>query len=183
MATWRPTTSSDITGLLRVADNVHPDLPESEAVFAERAKLFPEGSLVLVENNEVCGYIVSHPIRSRRPPELDSLLRGIAPNANQYYIHDLAILPKMRGQGLAAIGMKKILAVAKRYPTACLVSVYGTAAFWKRFGFEAGIVDEVLAEKLRGYGDDAAYLERQNLPDSFRTHDNLLPDSSTTPTK
>jgi hypothetical protein len=54
--------------------------------------------------------------------------------------------------------------VAKRYPTACLVSVYGTAPFWKRFGFVAGPVDEVLAEKLRGYGEDAAYLERQNTP-------------------
>jgi GNAT superfamily N-acetyltransferase len=164
MATWRTMTVSDIKGLLRVADDVHPDLPESDPVFTERVRLFPEGTLVLVENNEVCGYIISHPICNRQPPALDSLLGEIAPDADQYYIHDLAILPKMRGQGLAVVCLDKILAVAKRYPTACLVSVYGTAPFWKRFGFVASPVDEVLVEKLRGYGEDAAYLERQNTP-------------------
>lgn len=163
-ATWRSATLSDIKGLLSVADKIHPDLPESETVFAERVKLFPEGSFVLVENDEICGYIISHPIRKHQPPALNSQLGAIAPDADQYYIHDLAILPKMRGQRLAASCMAKILTVADRYPTACLVSVYGTAPFWKRFGFVAGTVDESLAEKLRGYGEDAAYLERQRTP-------------------
>lgn len=162
MATWRTMTISDIKGVLRVANEIHPSLPESESVFTERAELFPEGCLVLVENNEVRGYIISHPIRHRQPPALDSLLGQIAPDADQYYIHDLAILPQMRGKGLGVVGMEKIFTVAGRYSTACLVSVYGTAAFWGRFGFVACAVDEAMVEKLRGYGDDAVFLERQN---------------------
>jgi len=161
MATWRTMTASDIKSVLLIADQVHPELPESDTIFKERVQLFPDGCLVLIETDEVCGYLISHPIRNRKPPALDSLLVEIAPDADQYYIHDLAILPKMRGQGLAAVCMDRILAVAKCYPTTCLVSVYGTSTFWNRFGFVASTVDGVLADKLRGYGEDAVFLERQ----------------------
>ncbi|KAK3319411.1 acyl-CoA N-acyltransferase [Apodospora peruviana] len=165
MAAWRQTTTADIPGLMLVADAVHPALPESDHVFTERVNLFPDGSLVLVNNDkEVCGYAISHPIRHRQPPALDSLLEKIAADADQYYIHDLAILPEFRGSGYARQGIENLLAVALRngYSTTCLVSVYGTAEFWGRFGFNAEEVDEVLEEKLREYGDDAVYLEREN---------------------
>lgn len=162
MAAWRKMSVSDIEGLLRVADEIHPDLPESDYVYAERMKLFPGGCLVLVEGEEVCGYAISHPIRHRQPPVLDSLLGEIAPDADQYYIHDLAILPRLRGSGLAAECMDRLFAVAERYRTTCLVSVYGTAPFWGRFGFVPEPVDAILSEKLRDYGADAIYLSRQN---------------------
>ena len=161
MAVWRNLTLDDIEGLLRVADQVHPDLPESDYVFAERVKLFPQGCLALVEDGEVCGYAISHPIRNRQPPNLDSLLGEIAPDADQYYIHDVAVLPRFRGQGFAAEAIKKLLEIAKHYPTTCLVSVYGTAPFWGRFGFTPEPVNSALAEKLRNYGDDATYLSRR----------------------
>ena len=162
MAAWRNMSVNDVEGVLRVADVIHPDLPESDYVFAERAKLFPQGCLVLVKDDEVCGYALSHPIRRHQPPALDSLLGIMAPDADQYYIHDLAILPKFRGQGLAAEGLGKLLAVAQHYPTTCLVSVYGTASFWARFGFVAEPIDAVLSKKLHDYGEDAVYLCRQN---------------------
>lgn len=164
IAAWRKMSVRDVEGLLRVADKIHPDLPESDHVFTERVKLFPEGCLVLVEGDEVCGYAISHPIRRHQPPALDSLLGKIAPDADQYYIHDLAILPRFRGRGLAAVCIDKLFAVAKRFPTTCLVSVYGTAPFWERFGFVPDPVDAVLLEKLRGYGEDATYLSRKNEP-------------------
>lgn len=157
----------DIAGLIRVADEIHADLPESEFVFRERLKLFPEGCLVLADDGEVGGYVISHPIRHDQPPALDSLLREIALDADQYYIHDLAILPKFRGTGRAAECIAKLLKVAKQFPTTCLVSVYGTTSFWGRYGFTPAAVDEVLAEKLRGYGEDAAYLVRRNDQESI----------------
>ncbi|KAI0402626.1 acyl-CoA N-acyltransferase [Xylaria palmicola] len=163
MATWRPLTLEDIEGLVHVASVVHPGLPERECVFAERARLFPEGCLVLVDEGRVCGYAISHPIRRREPPALDSLLDEIASGADQYYIHDVCVLPELRGCGHALDVANKLLAVAERYPTTCLVSVYGTARFWARFGFMApGDVDQALSDKLRAYGADAVYLERRN---------------------
>jgi GNAT superfamily N-acetyltransferase len=162
MATWREMTDGDIPGVMRVADDIHRDLPETEAVVRERLSLFPEGCFVLVENDKVGGYIMSFPVRYGKPPALDTLLGGIPPDADQYYLHDLAILPGFRGRGAAAEGIGRVLEVAKRYPTTCLISVYGTVPFWGKFGFTPEPVDALMEEKLRGYGEGATYLTRQN---------------------
>ncbi|KAL9015288.1 MAG: hypothetical protein Q9173_000086 [Seirophora scorigena] len=163
---WRSMSANDIESLVRVANKIHPDLPESDQVFAERITLFPAGCLALMEDDgggdELCGYVISHPIRRRQPPALDSLLGEIAPDADQYYIHDLAILPEVRGRGLARQCMEKLFAIAKRYTSTSVVSVYGTAPFWGRFGFVVEEIDEGLKMRVLGYGDDAMYLERKN---------------------
>ena len=164
-AAWCQLSATNIESLVRIADKLHPDLPESEQVFAERLKLFPKGCLALVEieSGELCGYAISHPIRNRQPPALNSLLGEVASDADQYYIHDLVIVPELRGRGLAWEGVNKLLAtVAKQYSTTSLVCVYGTAPFWGRFGFVPESVGEMLEKKLLEYGDDAVYLERQN---------------------
>ncbi|KAJ2986083.1 hypothetical protein NUW58_g5198 [Xylaria curta] len=163
MALWRPLDIDDVEGVVRVANVVHTQLPERDIVFAERARLFPEGCLVLVEETQVRGYAISHPIRHRKPPALDSLLGEIAPEADQFYIHDVCILPELRGRGHALDAINKLLAIAERYPTTCLVSVYGSVLFWARFGFRSpAAVDNALSDKIRGYGDNATYLERCN---------------------
>ncbi|KAL8958270.1 MAG: hypothetical protein Q9193_004641 [Seirophora villosa] len=163
---WRSMSANDIESLVRVANKIHPDLPESDQVFAERVTLFPAGCLALVEDDgggdELCGYVISHPIRCRQPPALDSLLGEIASDADQYYIHDLAILPEVRGRGLAQQCMEKLFAIAKRYMTTSIISVYGTATFWGRFGFVVEEIDGGLKMKVLVYGDDATYLERKN---------------------
>jgi hypothetical protein len=43
-----------------------------------------------------------------------------------------------------------------------LVSVYGTAGFWGRFGFKEGIGGETLREKMVEYGEGAVWLEKKN---------------------
>ena len=162
---WRQMSVKDIDSVSRVAEETHPNLPESDQIFTERAKLFPEGCLALVESHSdrLHGYVISHPIRCRQIPALDSLLREISFEADQYYIHDLVILPRFRGYGLAKECMDKLFAIAKRYSTTCLISVYGTASFWGRFDFVPVEVDDGLKEKLLDYGDDATYLERRNM--------------------
>jgi ribosomal protein S18 acetylase RimI-like enzyme len=164
IAQWRTLSPTDIPNLTHIASIIHPDLPERDAVFLERINFCPQGCLGLFnDSNKLCGYLISHPIRYQQPPDLDSFLGEIiAPD--QYYIHDLAILPVFRGSGLAQEGVEKVLrTAAKAYETSCLVSVYGTARFWGRFGFEKpDVVDAKLGEKVRGYGDGATYLERKN---------------------
>jgi ribosomal protein S18 acetylase RimI-like enzyme len=163
-ATWRDLTLKDINSLIQVASQIHPGLPERAEVFAERVRLFPEGCLALTDRNsrDLVGYAISHPIRNRQPPELDCLLGEIDPDADQYYIHDLAILPAYNGRGNAREAMEILIKVAERYESACLVSVYGTAVFWRRFGFEDVEVNEELKTKLLGYGKDAVMLERES---------------------
>ncbi|KAL2162564.1 hypothetical protein VTH06DRAFT_7478 [Thermothelomyces fergusii] len=119
----------------------------------------------------VGGYVVSFPIRRGRPPGLDQLLEGgaIAADADQYYVHDVAVLPALRGRGAAARAVTRLLdTVARRFPTTCLISVYGTAPFWARFGFAPEPLGDdadadALRHKLRGYGPDATYLVRRNV--------------------
>jgi GNAT superfamily N-acetyltransferase len=165
-ATWRKLSGDDIGGLVRVADEVHPELPESDAIFAERVRLFPEGCLALIddESGELCGYIISHPIYNRQPPRLNRLLGDIASGADQYYIHDIAILLEVRGHGYAREIIETILSVAGRFPTTSLVSVHGTSSFRSRFGFKKlEKIDEALQTKSLDYGTSAVYLERTNV--------------------
>ncbi|KAL4868579.1 hypothetical protein BDV12DRAFT_197104 [Aspergillus spectabilis] len=165
MAVWRNLAPNDIDSLMYVAEAIHPGLPESAQVFTERINLYPEGCLALeTENGQVSGYAISHPIRHHQPPALDTLLGEIPADADQYYIHDIAILPEIRGRGLAAQCMERLLGVAKRgeFAITCLVSVYGTERFWARFGFGPDVVGGNLGGKLSGYGDDAVYLSRLN---------------------
>ena len=163
----------DIPSVLKIANTVHPDLPEDASIFAERLELFPEGCLVLVSPpsssspEQICGYAISHPILKHHPPALNSLLGEIHPQADQYYIHDVAVLPSFRDRGLARRCVDRLLAVATGYgfPDTCLVSVYGAARFWARFGFAVKgdrKKDEALGEKLKGYGGDAEFMERRN---------------------
>lgn len=164
-AVWRSLSISDISDLVRIATVIHPSLHESDEIFAERVKLFPEGCLALVKNDssdELVGYAISHPIPSRQPPALDSLLKAINPNADQFYIHDVAVLPAFQGRGYAQQCLHQLFSIAARFKTTSLISVYETASFWNRYGFSPQKIDQELEEKLRGYGDGAIYLERGN---------------------
>jgi GNAT superfamily N-acetyltransferase len=164
-ATWRNLTIDDIEPLAQVANKIHPGLPERDEVFAERIKLFPAGCLALVDNksNKLHGYAISHPIRYQAPPPLDSLLGEIAEDADQFYIHDLAILPECQGRGYGKECLEMLFEVAKKYQSTGLVSVYGTAPFWGRFGFVPVKMNVALQTKLVEYGEDAMFLERKNL--------------------
>ncbi|KAL2193290.1 hypothetical protein P885DRAFT_81372 [Corynascus similis CBS 632.67] len=174
MATWHSMTEHDIPDVMRVADEVHHNLPEQESTFRERLSLFPEGCMVLVREEEkdnhvlpvVGGYLISFPIRHGKPPALDQPLGEIPPDADQYYIHDLALLPAFRRGGAGTQCIDRVLdsPVVRRYPTTCLISVYGTAPFWTRFGFARPEppTDVAMIEKLCSYGPDAVYLIRRN---------------------
>jgi hypothetical protein len=73
------------------------------------------------------------------------------------------MFPVVRGLWNAREGIKKVFAVAERFPLTCLVSAYGTGAFWRRFGFDTPKkLDEALQTKMMGYGSSTAYLGRNN---------------------
>ncbi|WP_083592093.1 GNAT family N-acetyltransferase [Aurantimonas sp. 22II-16-19i] len=166
---WRAMRPADLAAVLALADRIHPDLPEDPPIFAERLALCPEGCFVLEAGGldsgrpdageDVAGYTLAHPIRHLGPPPLNTLIGAIAPDADAFYIHDVAIAPHMRGQGLAEPVVTALLDVARGFPRACLVSVYGTVPFWERFGF-VDASDALPRGKLAGYGADARFMLR-----------------------
>src|SRR5262245_22544678 len=96
---WQPMKPHDLSDVSRVADRVHTDYPEDEAVFAERLSLYPAGCFTLQHNERTIGYVISHPWHFKKPPELNALLNAIPARASTYYIHDIALLPEARASG------------------------------------------------------------------------------------
>ena len=152
--------AADLAAVEAVAQAIHVDFPEDEAVFAERLRLCPQGCLVLAVEGGIAGYLISHPWMLGAPPALDTLLGAVPAGADSWYIHDLALAPQARGTGAAgrvvahAVG----LARAAGLGSLSLMSVGGSAGFWRRQGFEAAPAP---AEKLASYGDGAAYMVRR----------------------
>ena len=156
---WVPLQETDIDEVARIAEEIHPTLPERVEVFAEKARLFPHGCFKLECDGNMMGYALSHPWKLYAIPPLNEFLRELPANADCIYLHDVAVLPPARGRGAAGIFIDRITAVARRmhvFHLAC-VSVYGTDALWSRFGFRIVTFDDISA-KLASYGDSAKYM-------------------------
>ena len=162
LSRWREMRSADLPDVSRVAAVVHPLYPEGDAVFAERLRLYPAGSRVLIdETGAVQGYVVSHPWSHGVIPALDSLLGALPPAADSYYIHDIALLPQARGRGAAQDGITILAehAACARFATMSIVAIAGTQAFWEQQGFR--VVDlPSLTAKLASYDPAARYMSR-----------------------
>ena len=153
---WRALTTLDLPAVEAIAAVVHPNFPEDLAVFAERLRLYPDGTRLLELGGVPSGYILSHPWRFRNLPALNSLLSALPEDADTYYVHDLALLPAARGTGAAAAIVGDILRHARGagFANVSLVAVNGSRPFWHKHGFRAVQAPE-LAEKLQSYEEAA----------------------------
>ncbi len=158
---WRPAHASDLPAISAIAARIHPDLPESPEVFAEKMRLYPNGCRVLVAGDEIAGYGLGHPWKQHQIPPLDGLLERLPKDADCLYVHDVAVLPDRRG-GVARAYIAGIaeLARASGIATLALVSVYATRPLWERLGFRPVTADAALRAKLASYGEGATYMLR-----------------------
>jgi len=158
---WRSMTTLDLPAVEAIAEKVHPAFPEDLSVFIERQRLYPDGSRVLELDGVASGYVVAHPWRYKSLPALNSQLGAIPPDADTFYLHDLALLPIARGTGAAAMIVGELLrhARAMGFPTVSLVAVNNSLPFWHKHGFRPVVAPE-LADKLRSYEDAARLMSR-----------------------
>ena len=158
---WRHMHEQDIASVTAVANVVHLDFFEDEAVFRDRFTLYPRGCFVLAQDDEIIGYAISHPWMLDTVPALNCVLGALPQDASTYYIHDIALLPQARSGGQASRGIDLIAAQAEHdgFATMALVAVNGSQGFWEKKGFIARDLPE-LAEKLRTYSEDALYMVR-----------------------
>ncbi|MET4387871.1 ribosomal protein S18 acetylase RimI-like enzyme [Bradyrhizobium sp. F1.4.3] len=159
---WRHAHVSDLPAIGTIAARIHPDLPESPEVFAEKMRLCPDGCLVLTANNEIVGYGLSHPWMQYQIPPLDGFLEGLPDDADCLYVHDVAVLPDFRGGGVARAYVATIEGLARSSGIAALalVSVYATRSLWEHFGFRAVTANAELRATLASYGESATYMLR-----------------------
>lgn len=157
-ADWRAMRAGDLPAVEAVAQAIHVDYPEDDAVFAERLRLCPEGCLVLDGPAGIVGYLISHPWRLGDPPALDTLLGALPAAPDTWYIHDLALAPAARGSGAAGRVVERAVALAAKLGSLSLISVGGSGPFWRRQGFAEAPAP---AGKLGSYGAGAAYMVRR----------------------
>lgn len=158
MQIWYPMDMADLPEVVALSERLHPELPESYETQSSRLMLFPQGCYVAKDAQGLGGYVFSHPIAARTPPALNQPLRSLAKDATQLYLHDLALDPRLRGTGAAAKGVELILKQGETFSAVSLISVYGTAPFWARFGFV--VDDHMPSEKMASYGPGACFMVR-----------------------
>ncbi|WP_286158913.1 GNAT family N-acetyltransferase [Methylobacterium sp. Leaf456] len=158
-AQWQPLLAEDMARVDAIAALVHAGLPERQAVLAQKRDLAPATCLKLVLAETIVGYGLAHPWMLGDVPPLDAFLTTLPPSPDCLYVHDVAILPQVRGRQAAARYVAILAAQARTLGIAHLacVSVYGTVGLWSALGFEAQD-DPGLRAKLSSYGDSARYM-------------------------
>jgi GNAT superfamily N-acetyltransferase len=151
---WRAMLAGDLPAVAALAEALHPEHPESPAVFAERLALAPAGCRVLACGDALLGYAVMHPWTGLAPPPLDSLLGRLPVRPGAWHIHDVALAPEARGAGHAAAVVRAVVGTQR----ATLVALAEAVDYWSRLGFrELPCAD---AAALASYGAGARFVGR-----------------------
>ncbi|MBW7832333.1 MAG: GNAT family N-acetyltransferase [Simplicispira suum] len=159
----RPLTATDLPGLLAVQRACYGEAYiESAAVVARRAASPAQCALVLERAGQLCAYLAAY----------DSVVGHVTPLHGDFaasdapdtlYLHDLAVLPALAGQGLAQALLAPVWrdAVARGLTRSALVAVQGSKRYWERHGYRVhALRDEMQQQRLAAYGNDAAYMLR-----------------------
>jgi N-acetylglutamate synthase-like GNAT family acetyltransferase len=87
----------------------------------------------------LAAYVFSHSWRGLDPVSLHSTSLVIPPDPDCYYIHDLAVHARIRGQGAAEKLFRQLTEIAGAIglSTFALVAVQQSEDFWRRLGFDA----------------------------------------------
>lgn len=154
---------SDLSAVVRLQDHCYADeFYESPQVVAKRLMLYPQSCWLACYQDKIWGYLFSYPSRLGQVNPLGAEF-GQYEQANCLYLHDMAVSPDARGQGVATALLQQALSYASTLglPFAALVAVQNSAAFWQQQQFD--IVDalsEAASMALTSYGADAIYLAR-----------------------
>jgi ribosomal protein S18 acetylase RimI-like enzyme len=135
----RSLNPGDIAELHRLeAEAYLPELHESDESFLQLMRLYPEGAFGYFDEEGLCGYAFAAPSMAGTTLELRTPVERIPEGADTFYIHDVAVAARCRGRGIGRLLATRLLALAREqgFARTELVSVQGSAPFWRRFGFE-----------------------------------------------
>ena len=133
---WRQMTLDDIQSVFNIAMDVWAEYGETLAIYKNKFLTAPQGCFVYTVNNNIKGYVISHPWNIYfHPPPLNTHLLLVEENC--WFIHDIVVLPEYRGKGIADEIIRKIL---NNNSIVSLVAVNDeankTKDFWMNYGFE-----------------------------------------------
>ena len=132
---------------------------ETLDVLKSKQTASPETCFVCVsEQNEALGYLLAHPWVDSEPPKLFVPLLDTV-NSETLYLHDMAVNPYSKGQGIGRTMMVKLIEVAKAkgFKRINLVAVQGANSFWSLQGFR-----EIAEANISStYGENAVFMEME----------------------
>lgn len=168
----RALTADDLPGLLAVQLACYGEgFVEGGEVFERRLASPVNCSLVLERGGQVCAYLAAYrSVRGKVTPLHGDFGAGSAagaPELDTLYLHDMAVLPALAGQGLARALLVPLWEHARQggLRHTALVSVQGSQGYWARHGYaEQALADGVQRGHLASYGDGATYMVRRLAP-------------------
>ncbi len=132
---WRQMSLDDLQSVFNIANNVWKEYGETFDIYKNKFLAAPQGCYVYTVDNNIKGYVISHPWNIRYPPpQLNTPLITIEENC--WFIHDIVVLPECRGIGVGDEIINKIL---NENSIVSLVAAddetIKTKNFWMRYGF------------------------------------------------
>ncbi|WP_260926881.1 GNAT family N-acetyltransferase [Novosphingobium sp. 9] len=160
--TIRPLTLDDLPAALAIQQVAYPAfLVEPAEAFASRLTLPASYCLAAERDDTLIAYLLAHGWQDSAPPLVGAVLTTEG-TAEVLFLHDLAVSQAARGSGIGRRLVEQALAMAARdgLPRAQLIAVEGAAPYWRALGFAEGAMSQALADKVRGYGASARWMER-----------------------
>lgn len=129
----------DLPAIMKVQEACHgPSLIEPEGALLSKMLLFSMGAWGCFSDDELVAYMICIPAAGDEVAPWGRPTISLPSRPDRLYIHDLAVQPECRGQGIASTLVRKAEEIAswfgRRY--LALVSVQGTERFWTGQGFE-----------------------------------------------
>jgi GNAT superfamily N-acetyltransferase len=154
----RPLRTADLPAVLAIQRAAYGDgYQESDVVLGRKLELAPRACWLAQAAGAAVGYVFAHPWSDVGAPPLHAPLAALPAQAGHGFLHDLAVLPMARGQGVAValFGRVRGWSSGEGHRGLRLVALADAGPFWARQGFS------VLPATLpAGYGEGACLMER-----------------------
>ncbi|RJG08184.1 GNAT family N-acetyltransferase [Noviherbaspirillum cavernae] len=152
---------SDIPCLLFIQSECYAaEMVEDEATIRARFCAAPAFAWVAEDAAGVCAYFVGYPSELGKVTPLGSVF-SVSPAPTSMYFHDLAVARRTAGKGVgSALARFALEAAALRgFRHSSLVSVQGSAVFWRALGYEDWHgLDAAQTGNLATYAQPARYM-------------------------
>lgn len=154
----------DLDQIVDVQSKIYsPDLHEEYSFYANRLQLAPSSCWKASDQQgRIQGYLISYPWRGDNPPALGHALQALPEAADQWFIHDCALLPSAQGKGwskqLLRHGVQFARTRGLRWSS--LVSLGQARDYWQAQGYSVVQAQAEQADHLLAYGPQSCMMRR-----------------------
>lgn len=162
---FRTMTAADLPQVLNIQHTCYaPAFHEPLEAFASKREAAPDTCWVAATpRGELQAYLVSLPIDPSHYPALHATHWSAPRQASELYLHDMAILPTLRGQGAGHTLLGLALGHARQHKMSqlSLIAVQASETYWCTHGFASALPGNPdMAHKLHSFGSDARLMVR-----------------------